>query len=233
MSPQPTPRPAGAPSPSFGLPAGVRIDLRDGPFPTLAAAWAGDAPLDLPDDGTHFGYVHAGPARLDGPAGTFRLAAGMYFSAPGTCRVTGGAGLAVTRAGYAGFFQVGGPVEGTGRLRYIDGCTDSLLVAPVVCGDPCLNLLHIPPGTRQSAHTHPSVRVGVVARGTGECVTPAGRAPLRAGLSFVIPAGALHSFHTAEDALLVVAYHPDTDFGPTHECHPMINRTILPARGAP
>ena len=35
---------------------------------------------------------------------------------------------------------------------------------------------------------------------------------------------------TADEALLVIAYHPDSDFGPTHERHPMINRTIVPKR---
>jgi hypothetical protein len=25
----------------------------------------------------------------------------------------------------------------------------------------------------------------------------------------------------------VIAYHPDSDFGPTHENHPMVNRTIV------
>ena len=27
--------------------------------------------------------------------------------------------------------------------------------------------------------------------------------------------------------MAVIAYHPDSDFGPTHEVHPMINRTIV------
>jgi hypothetical protein len=31
--------------------------------------------------------------------------------------------------------------------------------------------------------------------------------------------------------MVVVAYHPDSDYGPTHEAHPMINRTVV--RGVP
>jgi hypothetical protein len=27
--------------------------------------------------------------------------------------------------------------------------------------------------------------------------------------------------------MLVVAYHPESDYGPTHEAHPMINRTMV------
>src|SRR5205814_4780081 len=163
-------------------------------------------------------------AELDTPTGTMRLTAGMYFAVPGPLRIRGGSGLVVTRLGYRGFFHVGGPVEETGRLRYIDGCTDSLLIPPVLLGDPCLNLLHIPPGTRQTAHTHPSIRVGLIARGCGECVTPGGRFPLRPGLAFVIAAGALHSVHTGREPLLVTAYHPDSDLGPTPWCHPSVDR---------
>ncbi len=162
--------------------------------------------------------------------GTFPLASGMYFAAPGAAQLRGGSGLVITAQQYRGFFHIGGPIEATGRLRYIDGCTDSLLIPPVTLGDPCLNLLHIPPGTHQSEHTHPSVRVGLIVGGFGECVTPGGRFPLQPGLAFVIPEETLHSFHTSTDSLLVIAYHPDSDFGPTHERHPMINRTILPVR---
>lgn len=206
---------------SFNL-DGTGVDLTADPFPTAVATWRGD--LERPASGTHFGFVYDGTADVNG----MTLAAGMYFAVPGPLRVCGGQGLVVTREGYRGFFHVGGPVEETGRLRYIDGCTDSLLIPPVLLGDPCLNLLHIPPHTRQSAHTHPSIRVGLIVSGRGTCVTPHLNHNLRPGLAFVIPAGATHSFHTIGEALRVIAYHPDSDFGPTHECHPMVNRTILP-----
>ena len=215
----------------FELAPAARVDLRADRSPTLVTAWAGDRETELPATGTHFGFVHDGPTELGCASGTFRVTTGMYFAVPGPLRIRGGCGLLVTAEHYRGFFHLGGPVEETGRLRYIDGCTDSLLVPPVLLGDPCLNLLHIPPGTRQSAHTHPSVRVGLIVRGYGECVTPGGRFPLRPGLAFVIAADSLHSFHTDREPLLVIAYHPDSDFGPTHECHPMINRTILPGEG--
>ena len=190
------------------------------------ATWHGEG-LTLPDAGTHFGFVFDGPAELSCTSGNFHLASEMYFAAPGPVEIRGGKGLAISAANYRGFFQIGGPIEDVGRLQYIDGCTDSLLIAPVMLGDPCLNLLNIPRNTRQTAHTHPSIRVGLIVRGSGECVTPRSRYPLHAGLAFVIPAETLHSFHTTTESLLVIAYHPDSDFGPTHECHPMINRTIV------
>jgi hypothetical protein len=207
---------------------GTAVDLRSDPYPTIVYTWKMPQALELPAIGTHFGFVQTGPTELDSPTGPMRLAAGMYFAVPGSVRLRGGSGLVITREGYRGFFHIGGPVEKTGRLRYIDGCTDSLLIPPVLLGDPCLNLLHIPPGTRQSAHTHPSIRVGLIVSGSGECVTPTERHLLRPGLGFAIWPGALHSFHTHDEALRVIAYHPDSDFGPTHECHPMVNRTILP-----
>ena len=112
-----------------------------------------------------------------------------------------------------------------GRLRYIDGCSDTLLACPPLLGDPCLNHLHFPKGTLQTQHTHPSVRLGVVARGEGACETPDGTTPLVSGLIFAIPAGGEHGFLTADSSMDVVAYHPDSDWGPTDEDHPMLNRT--------
>ncbi|MCR9251822.1 MAG: cupin domain-containing protein [bacterium] len=177
---------------------------------------------------THFGYIFDGEASLNLSFGKFQIKKGMYFSTPGELEIYGNSsGLLISHSEYRGFFHLGGPVEDKGRLMYIDGCTDSLLIPPPVMGDPCLNLLHIPKNTFQSQHTHPSLRAGIIISGSGECITNQGISYLIPGLSFIIPAEALHSFKTYDEELLVLAYHPDSDFGPTHENHPMINRTIL------
>jgi len=155
----------------------------------------------------------------------------MYFSVPGNMTVEGsGCGFGASLDKYRGMFQLGGPVEESGRLRYIDGCSDTLLIAPPMLGDPCLNLLHIPRGTGQTPHTHPSLRVGMVLAGAGICRTPDGDVRLSPGLVFAIRADGLHSFHTGEHPLRIVAWHPDSDFGPTHESHPMLNRTLVSGR---
>lgn len=120
-----------------------------------------------------------------------------------------------------------GPIEPRGRLRYIDGCTDSLLIPPVKKGDPCLNHLHFPPGIDQTMHTHPSIRVGMVARGRGVCITPLESFSLEPGSVFVLPADAEHKFRTEASSMDVIAYHPDSDWGPEDQFHPMINRTIV------
>ena len=124
-------------------------------------------------------------------------------------------------------FQIGGPIERLGRLRYIDGCTDSLLIPPWRRGEACLNLLHIPPGVEQTMHTHPSDRIGVVVSGRGQCVTPAGSTELEPGVLWRIPAEGLHRFRTEGEALRIVAWHPDSDFGPTDEDHPMLRKTFV------
>jgi quercetin dioxygenase-like cupin family protein len=197
---------------------------------TRVRAW-NESRLELPSEGTHYVFAYSGTSTLERSKTTFPIAAGMFASVPGSLVVSGvtthGAGLVITHAGYDGFFQLGGPIERAGRLRYIDGCTDSLLLAPPVLGDPCLNHLHIPAGTTQTRHVHPSVRVGMVVRGEGICVTPERELALRPGLAFMIAAEQLHSFCTSGSSLDVVVYHPDSDTGPTHEDHPMLNRTLI------
>ena len=168
----------------------------------------------------------------DAGGNCFPLRRGMYFAAPGGAMVTGGAGLLVVSSEHTAMFAVGGPIEAQGRLPYIDGCTDSLLVAPPTWGDPCLNHLHFPPRILQTQHTHPSARVGAVVRGQGVCVyiDDCGRrcqAALVPGVVFVIPADAVHSFQTFESSMDVVAWHPDSDFGPQPDDHPMVNKTLV------
>ena len=195
-------------------------------------AWNASA-LELSSEGTHYVFAYAGASMLERGKRSYPLDAGMFAAVPGSFVVDGaaaeGAGLIITHHDYRGFFQLGGPIEAAGRLRYIDGCTDSLLLSPPVLGDPCLNHLHIPAGTSQTRHVHPSLRVGLILRGEGSCLTPDGELSLRPGLAFMIPADRLHSFCTGTSSLDVVVYHPDSDMGPTDEDHPMRNRTLIRA----
>jgi hypothetical protein len=43
----------------------------------------------------------------------------------------------------------------------------------------------------------------------------------------MIPQDFLHRFQTNDDELVVVAFHPDSDFGPENLDHPMINKTVV------
>ena len=217
---------------TFALENGLALDLAGSEYPTVARGCAG-GDLDLPAGDTHYAMVAEGEILVEMPSlPPVRLASGMFAVLPGAGRITAEAGrvLVISRLGYTGLRQFGGPVETVGRLRYIDGCTDTLLVCPPRLGEPCLNHLHIPPGVRQTAHTHPSARVGIIVGGSGECRTPEGDFALRAGMGWYIPPGYLHHFVTTEGSLDVLAWHPDSDFGPTDEDHPMLNRTFIEKR---
>jgi quercetin dioxygenase-like cupin family protein len=136
----------------------------------------------------------------------------------------------VTRLGYKCQNSMGW-VEKQGRLSYIDGCTDSLLIYPPRQGDPSLNLLHFPPGIEQSRHLHPSIRIGCVIAGEG--ISDAWvngqveSVPLVPGVAFCLEENELHRFRTENSSMTVIAWHPDGDWGPTDHNHTMLNRTYL------
>lgn len=210
----------------LGSERGLLADLAADPFPSRARR-LGAGVHDLSEPGSHLGFLRDGRATLIGPAGPMVLGAGMYFRVPDRLQITVDDGdlLLISRLGERASLLVGGPISVPGRLRYIDGCTDSLLVPPDLAGEACLNLLHIPAHTAQSRHRHPSHRLGWILAGSGVCVTDEMRTPLQPGQPFLIRTNGFHSFHTEEQDLLVLAYHPDSDCGPTHEDHPMLNRT--------
>lgn len=179
---------------------------------------------DLPKHGTTYIAVATGQVFF----GPFTLAPAMYAAAVrrGSLAITlGGRALAINAKRYTGMMAAGGPLEETGRLRYIDGCTDTGLIGPIRQGDPCLNHLHFPPGIEQTLHTHPSVRIGLVARGRGLCRAPTGNFPLEPGSVFVIPTGKVHGFTTEGETMDIIAFHPDSVLGPTDERHQMLEAT--------
>jgi mannose-6-phosphate isomerase-like protein (cupin superfamily) len=188
--------------------------------------------------GTTFVVVAGGALTLSNDTGHYQLGAGMYACAPASAAVTGRncRALLVTAKHYRGIFALGGPAENGGRLRYIDGCSDTGLIQPLKRGDPCLNYLHFPGRTRQTPHHHPSHRVGLVLAGEGLCHHKGANGgasgdwrttPMARGSMWLIPAGAEHWFETADATLRVVAFHPDSEFGPTDEDHQMLNATLM------
>jgi len=162
-----------------------------------------------------------------------KLETGQYFAffVKDHCTITTSASVfVVVRLGYKVPDQMGW-VEDQGRLTYIDGCSDSLLVYPSRMGDSSLNFLYFPPGITQSFHLHPSVRLGCVARGTGfstyGSATARTEVPLEAGKMFCLEEQEMHRFRTAGSSMTVIAWHPDGDWGPTDHNHTMLNRTYL------
>jgi quercetin dioxygenase-like cupin family protein len=181
---------------------------------------------DLPRTGTTYIAVAQGIVFL----GCFELLPAMYAAAPGEAQFATSPGtraLMVNAKHYRGMSAAGGPIEDTGRLRYIDGCTDTGLIGPIRQGDPCLNHLHFPPAIVQTLHTHPSVRIGLVTRGRGLCRAPTGDFPLEPGSVFIIPTDAIHGFSTTDETMDIIAFHPDSLLGPTDERHQMLEATVL------
>jgi len=154
---------------------------------------------------------------------------GQVFELDGAGSIEAEHAFVVAQAGPRGIFTVKGPIEGAGRLRYIDGCSDTLLLGPHRKGEACLNHLHFPTGIKQTRHTHPSLRAGVIARGEGTAFNgdPENDVLLEQGVVWWMPPDCDHAFRTGERLMDVVAWHPDSDTGPSDEDHPMLNRTIV------
>lgn len=188
-------------------------------------------PLMFGNVGTAYGYVERGVADIKAGCREYCVEEGHYFSlvTDGIFSVQGDCeGFVVNRLWFEGFNNIGGPIEKQGRLKYIDGCSDSLLIGPPVKGDPCLNLLHFPKGINQTIHTHPTIRAGLIHQGSGICHTDEGPMELREGRMFILYPDAPHAFSTLEtDGMTLTVFHPDTDTGPWHDDHPMLNRTIV------
>lgn len=184
---------------------------------------------------TTYGYVLSGSAKVTANSQNWFLQEGNYFAFHGSYDIDNSKDLnlwTVTKLGYRCMPMVG-QVESNGRLSYIDGCSDSVLVSMPRYGDPVLNYLHFPTGIYQTQHTHPSIRMGVVISGEGEAFQEKSNnsdgwvKPLKKGCMFMLTEQELHSFRTTDSHMDIVAFHPDSDTGPTDENHSMINRTYI------
>jgi quercetin dioxygenase-like cupin family protein len=208
-----------------------KVERFDSNYPSDFAAVTLPHYKHLTESGTSFVYAVAGTWNVSSYGLNFELPRGYFAAVPNLLEAYTECAahklMVITRVGHFAPFLMGGPVESEGRLKYIDGCTDSLLIAPWKLGEPCLNHLHFPPGIDQTMHTHPSVRLGVVIRGRGKCITPTDETDLSPGMTWVIEPDQEHKFRTEDSVLDVLAYHPDSDFGPQDEFHPMLNRTII------
>ena len=209
------------------------IDMLDTMYPVKGVKMtnAGFATMAL---STTYGYVLDGKVTF--PNGNTALM-GQYFSYWSkeleSLEVLGTAAF-ITRVGFKGQNNIGGPIEASGRLCYIDTCSDSLLIYPPRLGDPSLSVLYFPEGTNQTFHIHPSIRIGVVASGNGvSCIKNNGieqENMLREGDMFCIMEREVHRFRTENEGMVVIAFHPDGDWGPTDHNHTMLNRTYLSAK---
>lgn len=199
----------------------------DGVLSVLGLEGSAGCPVE---EGTAFVAVHRGPFWIQAAQTEVLLQAGMYAAVPAGARLHadhGARALVVTMRQHFGVFTVGGPIEARGRLRYIDGCTDTGIIAPLKLGEPCLNCLFFPAGISQTAHTHPSHRVGLIMNGRGWCHTEGRAVEMRPGAVFFIPRDCVHAFETRDEAMRIIVAHPDSEVGPTDEVHQMLAATII------
>lgn len=206
------------------------ISALDTMYPTYATYYKEEADDLGMEYATTFGYVLTGKAVIYANRQLWQVYGRNYFAFSGEFSIDEAHDLnmwTVTKLGYKGMSMMG-KVEEKGRLSYIDGCSDSILVPMPRRGDPVLNYLHFPQGINQTQHTHPSIRMGVVTEGSGEAFKQESWVkPLKKGCMFMLEEQELHSFRTTDDNMNIVAFHPDSDTGSTDEDHPMINRTYI------
>jgi mannose-6-phosphate isomerase-like protein (cupin superfamily) len=140
-----------------------------------------------------------------------------------------GVAIVIETPGYAETqFKFSTVPNGTpGQLSYIDGCSNSNLIDPWRNGDPCVNYLYIPPNTNQTFHTHPSIRVGIIMGGNGQCSLRNHDVDLTPNTVFVLERHEHHRFKTGNEPLWLMVFHPDSEDGPTDELNPMKTRTYI------
>lgn len=116
-----------------------------------------------------------------------------------------------------------------GNLSYIDGGTNTTAVNPGRLGDPVVNYVHFPAGMKQTLHTHPSHRIGMILKGRGGVELDHGELfALKQGDVFFMQRNVLHNFMCPydEDVVLFV-FAPDSGTGPTDEVNPLKIRTYV------
>jgi hypothetical protein len=177
----------------------------------------------------YLGFVLSGELNLQSVSTKkiWLLLTGMFFATSDPFVLAGnGSAFIIERLGYRGITTIGGPVESVGRLSYIDSCSTTILVNPIRQGDPCLNFLHFPKNVKQRGHHHPTIRLGCVFSGSGFALDGDGnKTQLLTGGVFLINPMSTHHFETKDEVLNIIAFHPETDWGPLDQSHPMINRT--------
>jgi quercetin dioxygenase-like cupin family protein len=116
-----------------------------------------------------------------------------------------------------------------GNLSYMDGGTNTTAVNPGRLGLPVINYVHFPAGMKQTLHTHPSQRIGLILSGKGEIELDNNvMFPIKAGDCWVMERNVLHNFmcNKGEDVTLFV-FSPDSGTGPTDEVNPLKVRTYV------
>lgn len=210
--------------------AQIRVDYLDAAYPSFGSLVSNY--ITPPPQSTLYGYVHRGDVKMrDGR----EIRQGEYFCLPYEDQVDWGLQtkthqsrvFVACRLGFLGQRQIGSRLEKQGRLSYIDGCSSTMLVYPPRLGDPSFHHLHFPPSVNQSWHTHPAARIGLIVRGSGKASVRGAEHALKPGMMFGLDPMEPHRFRTEHQSMDLVVFHPEGDWGPQDENHPMLNRTLI------
>lgn len=176
----------------------------------------------------HFGVVQTGRATLKRNRQELLIPSEHYFRTSGPSNISGGLGLLISMATAQERSLKIGEIPQRGYLEYKPGGRMAAICPPDVRGDPNLNMLEMDPTIRdQDDHFHPSVRVNIVITGSVTCFTH--NAPPRElfpGDVIVLHPKQHHRFVAGDQGMRFVAFHPDSNYGPTRDDNPMLNNTF-------
>lgn len=160
------------------------------------------------------------------------LTGGMYFRAP-SVEVVHGAGILMQKTGFDAQTLIGGPDDGRGRLRWINGVRYSLLVPPMKSGDPCLELISFPRNHFGSLITFAFPFIAVVRDGEGEIQTEDRNYRVEWGNQISIPPNYPHRYVTTPRApLQLVVFQTVTGESFDDGRNPLVEATIYKGQSA-
>lgn len=113
------------------------------------------------------------------------------------------------------------------NLPYINGCSSRQIFSPERQGDPCWQMMFMPPKTKeQMHHVHTTARAVYVLKGKGSCVYDHGKEfEFNAGDTIIIPKLVSHHFITDDLSLTVLPVHIFSSLGSIEFDHPMMRGT--------
>ena len=123
-------------------------------------------------------------------------------------------------------------LEGITTLPYVNGCSTKQLFSPIRLGDPTLQYLRMPAGSKeQTHHIHATARVVLILSGKGRCIVGMNEGvtttELGPGTVCILEPMCPHHFETYPgENLIAIPLHIFSSIGPQEKNHPMFNGTV-------
>lgn len=121
-------------------------------------------------------------------------------------------------------------------LPYVNGCSTRQLIPPERPGDPTIQMLYMPPHSKEQAHhIHSTVRVVYVLKGSGRSVVGMEKeyvtTDLKPGMVCILDRMCPHHFETDAEPLVVLPVHVWSSISGAEYNHPMFNGTFMMNQG--